>query len=111
MSAVPQVTGETFEAEVVQADVPVLVDFWRPGCGPCAALAPTIERLAQQYEGRAKVVQMNVVDGMQVAMNLGIRAVPTIMVFRGGKVRDQVVGMVPAGELARMLDGVLDGGA
>ncbi len=108
MSVSPQhVTDDTFEAEVVKSDLPVVVDFWAPWCGPCHMIAPSLEEIAKEYEGKAKVAKVNVDDSQQTAMKFGIRSIPTVLFFKGGSVSDQVIGAVPKEELKRKLDNLL----
>ena len=82
----------TFEAEVLKSDVPVLVDFWAVWCGPCKAIAPTVDDLARRYKGKVKVCKMDVDEHQQVPQNFGIRSIPTLLIFKGGKVVGTVVG-------------------
>jgi len=87
------VNGSNFEQEVLNSDVPVLVDFWAPWCGPCRLIAPIVEKLAVELEGKAKVVKVNTDENPNLAMKYGIRAIPTIMVFKNGRVVDTKVGV------------------
>ncbi len=89
----------TFENEVLKSDVPVLVDFWAIWCGPCKAIAPTVEELAKQYKGKVKVAKMDVDEHQQVPQQYGIRSIPTLLVFKGGRVVDTIVGAVPKAKL------------
>jgi thioredoxin 1 len=81
-----------FDADVLQADVPVLVDFWATWCGPCRAIAPLLEPLARSFEGRAKVIKVDVDSNPEISVRYGIRGIPTLLVFKGGEVVDQIVG-------------------
>lgn len=95
-TAAPNTVLHTDEArfgdEVLGSDVPVLVDFWAAWCGPCRAIAPLLERMAPQFAGQAKIVKVDVDDNPQIAARYGIRGIPTLLVFKGGKVVDQIVG-------------------
>jgi thioredoxin 1 len=93
----------TFETEVLKSDVPVLVDFWAVWCGPCKAIAPTVDDLAKQYKGKVKVAKMDVDEHQQVPQQYGIRSIPTLLVFKGGRVVDTIVGAVPKAKLEESL--------
>ena len=97
-------TQENFEKEVLQADIPVLVDFWATWCGPCRMLAPVIEELAEEQEGSVKVGKVNVDEQPALAQQFGIVSIPTVMMFRGGEVTDTVVGYRPKSELEELLN-------
>ena len=86
------VTDETFEAEVLQSEIPVLVDFWAPWCGPCKAIAPIVDQLAEKYAGQAKVVKMDIDSSPQTPAKYFIRSIPTLLLIKDGKVVDQLVG-------------------
>lgn len=86
------VTDNNFKDEVVKADVPVLVDFWAAWCGPCRMIAPMIEELAREFNGRAKIMKMDVDNNPQTAMQFGIRSIPTLLFFKDGEVVDQLIG-------------------
>jgi thioredoxin len=89
----------TFDKEVLKSDIPVLVDFWAVWCGPCKAIAPAVEELAKQYKGKAKIAKMDVDEHQQVPQQYGIRSIPTLLVFKGGRVVDTIVGAVPKSKL------------
>ncbi len=104
MSSASPVTDSSFQGEVLESDVPVLVDFWAPWCGPCRMVAPVVEEIAEQYEGQIKVVKLNTDENPQVASQYGIRSIPTLMIFKGGQRVDMVVGAVPKTTLANTLE-------
>jgi len=93
------VTDDTFEQEVLKSDVPVVVDFWAVWCGPCRMIAPVVEELATQYDGKVKFAKVDVDDQQKYAGQFGIRSIPTLLIFKDGKVVDQVIGAVPKGVL------------
>lgn len=101
---VSDVTDSNFESEVLQSDKPVLVDFWAVWCAPCIALTPTIEALAEKYQGTARVVKMNVDENTTVPNRYGIRGMPTLILFKNGREEDRVLGAVGRDALARMID-------
>jgi thioredoxin 1 len=107
VSEAMKVDGSAFQGEVLDSAVPVMVDFWAPWCGPCKLLTPTIEELARDYAGRAKVVKVNVDDNQDLATQYGIRGIPTVMIFKGGKPVASLVGAQPKAELAQALDAAL----
>ncbi len=104
MSSAAPVTDATFKEEVIESDVPVLVDFWAPWCGPCRMVAPVVDEISEQYKGQVKVVKINTDENPNVASQYGIRSIPTLMVFKGGQRVDMVVGAVPKTTLATTLD-------
>lgn len=104
MSAAAQVTDASFEQDVLKSEIPVLVDFWAPWCGPCRMVGPVVDEIAQQYDGKLKVVKVNTDENPTVASQYGIRSIPTLMIFKGGQRVDMVVGAVPKTTLATTLE-------
>jgi thioredoxin 1 len=102
------VTDKSFEDDVLKSEQPVLVDFWAEWCGPCKMLAPTVEQVAQQYEGRAKIVKMNVDENNQVPPRYGIKGIPTLILFKDGSEADRVVGATSKDNISRMIDRALE---
>jgi thioredoxin 1 len=99
-----QVTDGNFEQEVLKSDLPTLVDFWAPWCGPCKAIGPVIDELADEYSGKVKIAKMNVDENPETPGKYGIRAIPTLIFFKNGEIADQVTGAVGKTQLAAMLD-------
>jgi thioredoxin 1 len=107
MSNALELSSANFDAEVLQSEIPVLVDFWAPWCGPCRMMAPVIDAMAAKYEGKVKVTKVNVDEAGDIAGRYGIRSIPTLMIFKGGAQADTVVGAVPEADLSARLDKVL----
>lgn len=99
-----EVTDSSFEQEVLQSDLPVLVDFWAPWCGPCRAIAPVVEELSVDYGPKLKVVKCNVDDNPKVPGKYGIRAIPTLIIFKGGNVSEQITGAVAKSQITAAIN-------
>ena len=104
MSNVGDVTDVTFEAEVLKSPIPVLVDFWAPWCGPCRAVAPVVDEIANEYKGRLKVLKLNTDENPKTAQSYRISGIPSLMVFKNGQPVEQVVGAVPKSTLASAIE-------
>ena len=100
-----KITRENFENEVMKSDIPVLIDFWAPWCGPCRMMGPIIEQLADEYEGKAKVGKVNVDEEGELSQAFGVMSIPTIVLIKDGKVVKQAVGARPKTEVEAMLQG------
>lgn len=96
-------TDSNFDAEVLQSPLPVLVDFWASWCAPCKAIAPTIDQLADEYDGKVKVGKVNVDENQAIASRYNIRGIPTIILFKGGQVIDNLMGAVPKSQLENLI--------
>ena len=102
-----EVSDATFDQEVLKSDQPVLVDFWAAWCGPCRALAPTVDTIATEYEGKIKVMKMDVDKNPATPGRYGVRGIPALILFKGGQVADQIVGFVPKDKIDQSLNRVL----
>ena len=107
MSAAPAVTGDTFEAEVLKSDIPVIVDFWAEWCGPCKMLSPTVDTIAEEYAGKVKVFKLDVQTEAALASKYGVSSIPTLLLFKGGEVADRVVGLRPKNDITSRIDPLL----
>jgi thioredoxin 1 len=104
---IAEVTDSSFQAEVLESDVPVLVDFWAPWCGPCRMVAPVVEEIAQEHGEKLKVVKLNIDENQNTAVQFNVLSIPTLMVFRNGEVAKTVVGAYPKRKLEAELEPVL----
>ena len=107
MASIQAVEDASFEREVLQSPTPVLIDFWAPWCGPCRAIAPVVEELAKEYAGKLKVVKMNVDENPQTPSRYGVRGIPNLILFKGGQVKEQIVGAVPKTQLVKAITSVV----
>ena len=107
MSEPIALTDDNFSDEVLSAELPVLVDFWATWCGPCRMIAPIVEELSSEYEGKAKVCKLDVDTAQKTAAEFGIRSIPTLLIFKEGKVADQLIGVVPKQQITEKLDASL----
>ena len=104
---VQPVTDETFEEEVLNSDKPVLVDFWAAWCAPCRMIAPIVDEVAQEFGDQAKVLKVNVDENSETSAKYNIKGIPTLLLFNGGEVKDQIVGATSKDNIARMIKGQL----
>lgn len=107
MSKPIEITDQNFETEVLGSDTPILVDFWAEWCGPCRALAPTIEELSSDYEGRLKVAKLNVDENPVSASSFGIRSIPTLIIFENGVEKDRILGALPKRNIEEAINSTL----
>jgi thioredoxin 1 len=104
---VKPISDSTFETEILKAEVPVLVDFWAPWCGPCKAISPMLDELAGEFDGKIKMTKMNVDDNPSTPGKYGIRAIPTLILFKDGQIVDQITGAVGKTQMTAMLNKAL----
>ncbi|HEU0021695.1 MAG TPA: thioredoxin [Dehalococcoidia bacterium] len=107
MAAPVNVSESSWEEAVIKSDLPVMVDFWAEWCGPCKMIAPTVHDLAEEYTGKMNVAKVDVDSAPNIAMKYGVRSIPALIFFKGGKPVDQVVGALPKGALKKKIDAVL----
>ena len=105
--ATVKIDTSNFEADVLGADEPVVVDFWAEWCGPCKMIAPALEELSGELDGQVKIAKVNIDENPQIAAQYGIRSIPTLYMFKGGEVVDQMVGAVPKGKLSDWMKGAV----
>jgi thioredoxin 1 len=101
------ITDENFNDEVVNSELPVLIDFWAVWCGPCRMIAPLVEELAGEYEGKVKIGKLDVDNNQQSAIKFGVRSIPTLLIFKNGSVVDTIIGAVPKAQIVQKLQSVL----
>ena len=97
------ITDQNFQSEVLASDLPVLIDFWAPWCGPCRAIAPVVEELAKEYKGKVKIGKMDVDDNQDTAAKYGVMSIPMLLLFKNGQVAEKIVGAVPKMKLDQMI--------
>jgi thioredoxin 1 len=102
-----EITDNNFETEVIKSDKPVLIDFWAVWCGPCKMIAPIVEELASEYDGKVKIGKLDVDSNQQTAIRFGVRGIPTLLIFKDGKLKDTIIGAVPKKHLVDKLNSVL----
>ncbi len=107
MSKAKEVTDSSFEEQVVDATTPVVVDFWAVWCGPCRMVAPIVDELAEEYDGKVSFAKLNVDENPEVSMKYGIRSIPTLLVFKDGKPVDQIVGALPKKEMQKRVEAAI----
>jgi thioredoxin 1 len=104
---ITHVSDDAFKAEVLDSDTPVLLDFWAEWCGPCKAIAPILDDLATQYQGKLRIAKINIDQNQKTPREFGVRGIPTLMIFKNGKVEATQIGAVSKGQLAQMIDKTL----
>jgi len=107
MAEIIDVTDDTFETEVLKAQTPAIIDFWAEWCAPCRAIAPIVKELASQYEGKVKIMKMNIDENPATPGRYGVRAIPTVLAFKGGSVVEQITGARPKSAFAEMAQKLL----
>ncbi len=107
MADVPEISAAEFDTEVLASDLPYLIDLWAPWCGPCVMVAPIVDKIAERYAGKIKVGRLNVDQAPQIAMQYGVRAIPTFLIFKDGEVVERGIGLQPEEQLAAVVDRAL----
>jgi thioredoxin 1 len=105
--ALVTITDDNFEEEVIKSDKPVLIDFWATWCGPCRMIAPIVEEMATEYDGKAKIGKLDVDSNQQTSIKYGVRSIPTLLLFKGGELKETIIGAVPKAHLVDKLQSVL----
>ena len=101
------ITDDNFEEEVIKSDKPVLIDFWAVWCGPCRMIAPIVEELATEYEGKVKIGKLDVDSNQQTSIKFGVRSIPTILIFKNGEIKETIIGAVPKKNIVEKLDALI----
>jgi len=102
-----EITDDNFEAEVTKSDKPVLIDFWAVWCGPCKLIAPIVEELATEYDGKVKIGKLDVDSNQQTSIKFGVRSIPTLLLFKDGNLKETIIGAVPKSKIVEKLNAVL----
>jgi len=102
-----EITDDNFETEVINSDKPVLIDFWAVWCGPCKLIAPIVEELATEYDGKVKIGKLDVDSNQQTSIKFGVRSIPTLLLFKDGKLKETIIGAVPKKNIVDKLNSVL----
>ena len=103
MSNIIETDDSNFESEVLKAEIPVLVDFWAPWCGPCKAIAPILEQISDEQGDKIKIVKVNVDDNQKYAVDIGIKRIPTLLIFNKGELKNQIIGAIPKAEIEKLI--------
>ena len=103
MSNIRETDDSNFESEVLKAEIPVLVDFWAPWCGPCKAIAPILEQISDELGDKIKIVKVNVDDNQKYAVDFGIKSIPTLLIFNKGEIKNQIIGAIPKAEIEKFI--------
>lgn len=101
------ITDDNFEQEVIKSDTPVLIDFWAVWCGPCRAISPIVEELAKEYDGKVKFGKLDVDNNQQTSIKYGVRSIPTLLLFKEGKIKDTIIGAVPKAHITQRLNSAI----